>query len=152
MPAPWYEKEFPDVTIPITPNYNLSSPDKAQHVRQNPGFTQLVRKKRLFATVVRNNDHFANTGSAQQTQKENSEKERRVSQAHCWENQHFRDRWRTLLSVDEVVGAVVDKLTTAGAETNNAMATSFFFVLLYVMLPPPPPYAFVPERRFLRLE
>jgi hypothetical protein len=48
MPAPWYEKEFPDVTIPITPNYNLSSPDKAQHVRQNPGFTQLVRKKTPF--------------------------------------------------------------------------------------------------------
>ena len=48
MPAPWYEKEFPDVTIPITPNYNLSSPDKAQHVRQNPGFTQLVRKNPPF--------------------------------------------------------------------------------------------------------
>ena len=75
QPAPWYEKEFPDVTIPITPNWNLSSPDKAQHVRQNPAFTEL---------------------------------------AHCWENQHFRDRWRTLLSVDEVVGAVVDKLTAAG--------------------------------------
>ena len=74
QPAPWYEKEFPDVTIPITPNYNLSSPDKAQHVRQNPAFTEL---------------------------------------AHCWENQHFRDRWRTLLSVDEIVGAVVDKLTAA---------------------------------------
>jgi N-acetylglucosamine-6-sulfatase len=36
-PAPWYETAFLDplVTIPITPNWNLSSPDKAQHVRQN---------------------------------------------------------------------------------------------------------------------
>ena len=75
QPAPWYENAFPDVTIPLTPNYNLSCPDKAQHVRQNPAFTDRV---------------------------------------HCWENKHFRDRWSSLLSVDELVGAVVDKLTTAG--------------------------------------
>ena len=75
QPAPWYENAFPDVTIPVTPNYNLSCPDKAQHVRQNPAFTDRV---------------------------------------HCWENKHFRDRWSSLLSVDELVGAVVDKLTTAG--------------------------------------
>merc|ERR1711944_388629 len=36
QPAPWYEHAFDDINAPITPNYNLSSPDKAQHVRQNP--------------------------------------------------------------------------------------------------------------------
>ena len=68
----WYENAFDDITIPITPNYNLSSPDKPQHIRQNPPFTDQVT---------------------------------------CWENQHFRDRWATLLSVDEIVDAVVTKLT-----------------------------------------
>ena len=38
-PAPWYETRFPDVTIPITPNYNISSPNKTQHIRQNPPLT-----------------------------------------------------------------------------------------------------------------
>ena len=66
------------MTIPVTPKYNLSCPDKAQHVRQNPAFTDRV---------------------------------------HCWENKHFRDRWSSLLSVDELVGAVVDKLTTAGVHS-----------------------------------
>jgi hypothetical protein len=33
---------------------------------------------------------------------------------HCWENQHFRDRWRSLLSVDDLVQMVVDEFTTAG--------------------------------------
>jgi N-acetylglucosamine-6-sulfatase len=77
QPAPWYNTSFLDplVTIPITPNWNLSSPSKAQHVRQNPAFTEAV---------------------------------------HCWENQHFRDRWRTLLSVDDLVGMVVDTFTKAG--------------------------------------
>jgi N-acetylglucosamine-6-sulfatase len=32
-PAPWYKDAFPDIKIPITPNYNVSSPDKAQMVR-----------------------------------------------------------------------------------------------------------------------
>ena len=70
-PAPWYETAFSDVTIPVTPNYNLSSPDKAQHVRQNAGLTE---------------------------------------EAKCWEDQHFRDRWRSLLSVDDLVEALTDKL------------------------------------------
>jgi hypothetical protein len=36
-----YENEtFDGVTIPITPNYNLSSPDKTQHIRQNPPLSQ----------------------------------------------------------------------------------------------------------------
>ena len=65
-----------DLTAPVTPNYNLSSPDKAQHVRQNPALTQ---------------------------------------RAKCWENQHFRDRWRALLSVDDVIRAVYDKLAAEDA-------------------------------------
>ena len=36
-----------------------------------------------------------------------------TAQAHCWENQHFRNRWRTLLSVDDLVSAVLDSLETA---------------------------------------
>jgi hypothetical protein len=42
-PAPWYETAFWDVTIPITPNWNLSSPSKTQHIRQNPPFTAAVK-------------------------------------------------------------------------------------------------------------
>ena len=53
---------------------NLSSPDKTQHIRQNPPFTDAVK---------------------------------------CWEDQHFRDRWRSLLSVDDMVGDVVAALTAA---------------------------------------
>lgn len=64
MPAPWYTEAWPDLRIPKTPNYNISSPDKTQHIRQNPPLT---------------------------------------AQAECWENQHFSDRWRTLLSVDDIV-------------------------------------------------
>eukprot|EP00040_Diaphanoeca_grandis_P034069 m.209824 g.209824 ORF g.209824 m.209824 type:complete len:684 (+) comp33051_c0_seq1:81-2132(+) len=64
QPAPWYVDAFPDIKIPITPNYNISSPDKTQHVKQNPPLTALAK---------------------------------------CWEEQHFRDRWQTLLSVDDIV-------------------------------------------------
>lgn len=63
--------------IPITPNYNVSSPDKTQHIRQNPPLTAL---------------------------------------AQCWEEQHFRDRWQTLLSVDDIVKdlfALLDELSIA---------------------------------------
>ncbi len=75
QPAPWYEHAFDDVTAPRTPNYNLSSPDKAQHVRQNPPLNAAVE---------------------------------------CWENQHFRDRWASLLSVDDIIGAVYDRLEARG--------------------------------------
>ena len=64
QPAPWYVDAFPEIKIPLTPNYNVSSPDKTQHIRQTPPFTPLVK---------------------------------------CWEDQHFRDRWQTLLSVDDIV-------------------------------------------------
>jgi len=62
---------FPDIKIPLTPNYNVSSPDKTQHVRQNPPLTPLAK---------------------------------------CWEDQHFRDRWQTLLSVDDIVRDLFDLL------------------------------------------
>jgi N-acetylglucosamine-6-sulfatase len=77
-PAPWYQWDHPfqtELTAPRTPNYNYSDPSKAQHVRQNPAFTDTVK---------------------------------------CWEDQHFRDRWMTLLSVDEVIEEVVGTLTAAG--------------------------------------
>merc|ERR1719367_1757877 len=64
QPAPWYEHTFDDIDAPITPNYNVSSPDKTQHIRQNPPLDDRVR---------------------------------------CWENQHFRDRWASLLSVDDMI-------------------------------------------------
>ena len=64
-----------DVTIPITPNYNLSCPDKTQHIRQNPPLSDV---------------------------------------AHCWQNQHFRDRWASLLSVDDILDAVVARLEAQG--------------------------------------
>jgi N-acetylglucosamine-6-sulfatase len=75
QPAPWYEHAFDDVDAPRTPNYNLSSPDKAAHVRQNPPL---------------------DAGAA------------------CWENQHFRDRWSSLLSVDDLIRDVYDKLEARG--------------------------------------
>eukprot|EP01060_Flectonema_neradi_P001526 TRINITY_DN1090_c10_g1_i1.p1 TRINITY_DN1090_c10_g1~~TRINITY_DN1090_c10_g1_i1.p1 ORF type:complete len:537 (+),score=63.18 TRINITY_DN1090_c10_g1_i1:67-1677(+) len=70
-PAPWYEGLYPTFAAPVTPNYNISSPDKTNHIRQNPPLTDLVK---------------------------------------CWEDQHFRDRWRTLASVDDLVQMVFDKL------------------------------------------
>lgn len=83
VPAPWYEKAFEDVTIPETPNYNLSCPDKTQHVRQNPPLDHNVK---------------------------------------CWEDQHFRNRWRSLLSVDDIVEALYEKLDTLGL-----LETTFVF-------------------------
>ena len=72
QPAPWYEHAFDGLTAPVTPNYNVSSPGKAQHVRQNPPLDK---------------------------------------EAKCWEDQHFRDRWSSLLSVDDILGEVVQYLT-----------------------------------------
>eukprot|EP00965_Chrysotila_dentata_P129785 4290737-Pleurochrysis_carterae.AAC.7 len=71
-PAPWHRSTFAELRAPITPNYNLSSPGKAQHVRQNPP---------LSAGVL------------------------------CWQNAHFRDRWASLLAVDDLVGEVLDLLS-----------------------------------------
>jgi arylsulfatase A-like enzyme len=39
--------------------------------------------------------------------------------AKCWEDQHFRDRWRTLLSVDELVGDLIAALTKADVIDNT---------------------------------
>jgi len=58
-----------------TKNYNLSCPDKSQHIRQNPPLNELAK---------------------------------------CWEDQHFRDRWASLLSVDDIVDAVVRQLDKHG--------------------------------------
>lgn len=71
QPAPWHQDLMKDLTIPITENYNVSCPDKAQHIRQNPGLSERV---------------------------------------HCWQNVHFRDRWLSLLSVDDTVSAVLSHL------------------------------------------
>ena len=71
QPAPWYEHTFDEVNAPITPNYNVESPDKAQHIRQNPPLDERAR---------------------------------------CWENQHFRDRWGSLLSVDDLINDLYDYL------------------------------------------
>jgi len=35
-------------------------------------------------------------------------------QARCWETKHFQDRWASLLSVDDIVEAVHDKVVSAG--------------------------------------
>ena len=80
QPAPWYEDSLPDVEAPRTPNYNVSCPDKPQHIRQNAGLTQLAR---------------------------------------CWENKHFRDRWSSLLSVDDIVQSVVNMLDEGGVLNNT---------------------------------
>ena len=83
QPAPWHADAFAGISAPRTPNFNASSPDKAQHVRQNPPLTD---------------------------------------RAKCWEDQHMRDRWASLLAVDDVVGAVYDRLAAA-----DALATTYFF-------------------------
>eukprot|EP01060_Flectonema_neradi_P037647 TRINITY_DN763_c0_g2_i4.p1 TRINITY_DN763_c0_g2~~TRINITY_DN763_c0_g2_i4.p1 ORF type:complete len:530 (+),score=73.03 TRINITY_DN763_c0_g2_i4:45-1634(+) len=75
-PAPWYEDLYPDFAAPVTPNYNVSSPDKTRHIRQNPPLTDLVK---------------------------------------CWEDQHFRDRWRTLASVDDLLTVVFNKIDEMGS-------------------------------------
>eukprot|EP01061_Rhynchopus_euleeides_P028592 TRINITY_DN4660_c0_g1_i1.p1 TRINITY_DN4660_c0_g1~~TRINITY_DN4660_c0_g1_i1.p1 ORF type:complete len:551 (+),score=131.54 TRINITY_DN4660_c0_g1_i1:212-1654(+) len=74
-PAPWYQDRFSDLKAPRTPNYNVESPDKAAHIRQNPPMTE---------------------------------------QLQCWEDQHFRDRWRTLLSVDDLVEGLCERLEHHG--------------------------------------
>ena len=80
QPAPWYEHAFDHITAPITPNYNVSSPDKAQHVRQNPPLDDRVK---------------------------------------CWEDQHFRDRWASLLSVDDIINDVYEYLEARGVLENT---------------------------------
>ncbi len=42
--------------------------------------------------------------------------------AYCWENQHFRDRWRALLSVDDLVHDLVQFL-----DHNGALNETFIF-------------------------
>lgn len=37
-----------------------------------------------------------------------------TERAKCWETRHFQDRWASLLSVDDVVEAVFDKVEAAG--------------------------------------
>eukprot|EP00730_Choanoeca_flexa_P017630 TRINITY_DN8513_c0_g1_i1.p1 TRINITY_DN8513_c0_g1~~TRINITY_DN8513_c0_g1_i1.p1 ORF type:complete len:564 (+),score=126.97 TRINITY_DN8513_c0_g1_i1:170-1693(+) len=74
-PAPWYQHLWDNVSAPVTPNYNLSSPDKPQHIRQNPPLSADVK---------------------------------------CWEDQHFRDRWSSLKSVDELLQDVYDNIDAAG--------------------------------------
>eukprot|EP00511_Aplanochytrium_stocchinoi_P009394 CAMPEP_0204864468 /NCGR_PEP_ID=MMETSP1348-20121228/4082_1 /ASSEMBLY_ACC=CAM_ASM_000700 /TAXON_ID=215587 /ORGANISM="Aplanochytrium stocchinoi, Strain GSBS06" /LENGTH=589 /DNA_ID=CAMNT_0052015113 /DNA_START=333 /DNA_END=2103 /DNA_ORIENTATION=- len=70
-PAPWHQDLLPNIRIPKTPNYNISSPDKSQHIRQNAGLSE---------------------------------------RAYCWQNIHFRDRWLSLLSVDDSIKEILDKL------------------------------------------
>ena len=82
-PAPWYEQAFPDLSIPLTPNYNLSCPDKPSHIAQNPPLSRLAK---------------------------------------CWEDQHFRDRWRSLLSVDDLVDDIIGFLEEA-----NVLNETFLF-------------------------
>ena len=79
-PAPWYRNAFDSMSAPMTPNYNVSSPGKAQHVRQNPPLDQRVR---------------------------------------CWEDQHFRDRWASLLSVDDLVDDLFQFLERHGVADNT---------------------------------
>lgn len=73
-PAPWHRHAFDSISAPRTPNYNVSSPDKAQHVAQNAPLS---------------------------------------ARAKCWEDQHFRDRWASLLAVDDLVRAILAKLGAA---------------------------------------
>ena len=81
QPAPWYEHTFDDdVDLPITPNYNISSPGKPNHIRQNPPFDDRVK---------------------------------------CWQNQHFRDRWASLLSIDDIVNDVYEFLKENGVLENT---------------------------------
>eukprot|EP01060_Flectonema_neradi_P002073 TRINITY_DN11254_c0_g1_i1.p1 TRINITY_DN11254_c0_g1~~TRINITY_DN11254_c0_g1_i1.p1 ORF type:complete len:541 (+),score=79.30 TRINITY_DN11254_c0_g1_i1:494-2116(+) len=79
-PAPWHADLYPDYEAPRTPNYNLSSPDKTNHIRQNAGLTELAK---------------------------------------CWEDQLFRDRWRTLASVDDLVEIVFNKVRQYGVFDNT---------------------------------
>ena len=39
--------------------------------------------------------------------------------AACWEDQHFRDRWRSLLSVDDLIRDVYDKLEARGVPNST---------------------------------
>ncbi|KAJ9444272.1 Extracellular sulfatase SULF-1-like protein [Diplonema papillatum] len=84
-PAPWYEDLWSNLTIPITPNYNVSSPDKTRHIRQNPPLTAQVK---------------------------------------CWEDQHFRDRWAALMSVDDLVADVHAKIAAQG---DAVLRNTYFF-------------------------
>eukprot|EP01062_Namystynia_karyoxenos_P021003 TRINITY_DN17967_c0_g1_i1.p1 TRINITY_DN17967_c0_g1~~TRINITY_DN17967_c0_g1_i1.p1 ORF type:complete len:668 (+),score=178.64 TRINITY_DN17967_c0_g1_i1:107-2005(+) len=81
-PAPWYEHLWDNISAPVTPNYNLSCPDKTQHIRQNPPLTAAVK---------------------------------------CWEDQHFRDRWASLRSVDEVIDALDARLHAAAIADKTYM-------------------------------
>ena len=71
QPAPWHEHAMDHIDVPITPNYNVESPDKAAHVRQNPPLNDQVR---------------------------------------CYQDQHFRDRWASLLSVDDMIKEIYEYL------------------------------------------
>jgi hypothetical protein len=43
QPAPWYGHLWDNSSAPRLPNYNVSSPGKSQHVRQNPPLTDQVK-------------------------------------------------------------------------------------------------------------
>ena len=94
------------MTIPITPNWNLSSPDKSQHVRQNPPFTDAVHCWENQHFRDRCERAFLNTFPFP------------VRFTLCLYGVSYRERnaslGRSLLSVDDLVGMVVDEFTKAG--------------------------------------
>ena len=84
MPAPWYADTFPDLKAPRTPNFNVESPNKTAHIRQNQELSEDMQ---------------------------------------CWTDQHHRTRWQSLLSVDDLVEAVYERLEKHGLTDN----TYFFY-------------------------
>eukprot|EP01060_Flectonema_neradi_P038054 TRINITY_DN7880_c0_g1_i1.p1 TRINITY_DN7880_c0_g1~~TRINITY_DN7880_c0_g1_i1.p1 ORF type:complete len:565 (+),score=35.12 TRINITY_DN7880_c0_g1_i1:121-1815(+) len=80
QPAPWYENAFEGIKAPKTVNYNISSPFKAKHVRQNPPINDVLG---------------------------------------CWLDQHMRDRWASLLSVDDMLVAVHNTIRDMGRLDNT---------------------------------
>eukprot|EP01060_Flectonema_neradi_P003729 TRINITY_DN1242_c1_g1_i1.p1 TRINITY_DN1242_c1_g1~~TRINITY_DN1242_c1_g1_i1.p1 ORF type:complete len:536 (+),score=103.61 TRINITY_DN1242_c1_g1_i1:44-1651(+) len=81
-PAPWHVHLYNNYTAPVTPNYNISSPNKTRHIMQNAPLNDLAK---------------------------------------CWEDQYFRDRWRTLASVDDLVQIIHDKV-----EEYDLLGNTFF--------------------------
>jgi N-acetylglucosamine-6-sulfatase len=81
---PWAQDLFSDMKAPRTPAWNVSSPDKALHVAQNPPIDADM-------------------------------------EAHI--DIHFRDRWRAIVGVDDMVGIIHEELEKLGVLTN----TYFFY-------------------------
>lgn len=126
-PAPWYEDALPDLRAPRSPAYNLSATVRCADMHHDtyerahpstvPGEPPTVvasTDRFWFPTLEQGHVPFIAVEPPLTSVAEASD----LSDEHRLDKQ-FNDRWRTLLSVDDLVSAVVETLEKTGLASNT---------------------------------